>query len=245
MGLSQRELNLEELCKSSPSLNTAYETQCVELGAKIQEYLAVVGNSYDTNPGQKSIMLLTVMELWVAMDKIAVKIFPLLREFNIFFPSDILDVLQLAHLHDMCRLQRIREYLQIRHIGCNGSTLTIFSDPVEGCFADLYYSESAHSSNLQNLYRRIESDAEEERTRKEKEWEKKSQDHENLVKIISESTCLCTEENFGTKIHNKYRCAKCNLQFKADQIRISGFEHPLPYVLYTLRIFCWTTMSHE
>jgi hypothetical protein len=100
---------------------------------KDEDYLSIVGDAYDNNPEQKRVMLITVMELWVAMDACSARTFPLLKDYNPGIPSDILDVLQIARLKDMRRLHKIREYLQGRHTACKGSRMTVFNDPGKGC----------------------------------------------------------------------------------------------------------------
>jgi hypothetical protein len=142
---------------------------CIQLARKIENYLSDVGDAYDNNPEQKSVMLVTVMELWVAMDTYAVKMFSLLKDYNPGIPSDILDVLQIARLKDMHRLRKIQKYLQGRHATCKGSRMTIFNDPGKGCFGERYYNESNDSSRLQTLHQRIETAAEQARTSKEQE----------------------------------------------------------------------------
>lgn len=88
------------------------------LAKKIEEYLTVVGNIYDNNPEQKSIMLLTVMELWMSMEQCAIKLYGILQDYNPVFPANILDVLQLQRLKDMERMQSIRSYLRERLSKC-------------------------------------------------------------------------------------------------------------------------------
>lgn len=150
-----------------------YKKRCIELAGKIENYLSNIGDSYDNNSEAKSIMLLTVMELWVAMDTCASKLFPLLTDYNPGIPSDILDVLQIACLKDMRRLHGIRKYLQSRHAACGGSPMTIFKDPGKGCFGERYYNESG-DSRLQSLNCRIKTDAEQARVAKVKEWGEKT-----------------------------------------------------------------------
>jgi hypothetical protein len=150
------------------------EQRCIELATEIENYLSTVGDAYDSNPEQKSVMLITVMELWVGMDTCAAKMFSMLKDYNPGIPSDILDDLQIARLKDIQRLQKIREYLQGRHAACKGSRMTIFNDPGKGCFGERYYTESDDSARLQTLHQRIETAAEQARTAKEQEWQQKT-----------------------------------------------------------------------
>jgi hypothetical protein len=157
-----------------PAVDILCKQRCIELAGKIENYLSHVGDAYDNNPEQKSVMLITVMELWVAMDAYAAKMFSLLKDYNPGIPSDILDVLQITRLKDFRRLHKIREYLQGRHAACKGSRMTIFNDPEKGCFGERYYNESDDSSSLQTLHQRIQTAAEQARIAKEQEWQEKT-----------------------------------------------------------------------
>jgi hypothetical protein len=109
-----------------------YEELSIQLSVEIDGYLSNVKNAYDANPEQKSIMILTVMELWMWMDKCATSIFDLLLDYNPGFSPEILEVLQLPQLEDMSRLQDIEVYLKNRHNRCRLPRRSIFDDPSSG-----------------------------------------------------------------------------------------------------------------
>ncbi|RFU26654.1 hypothetical protein B7463_g9687, partial [Scytalidium lignicola] len=139
--LSEIEIETESGAGVASTLGISLDHQCIKIAQKIDAYLDSVGGAYDHSPEQKSLMLLTVMELWVSMDKCAVQSFSLLNDYNPAFVPDILDVLQLPNLRDMRRLQKIQAYLHDRNAACS-STMTIFDDPTKGCFAERYFDES-------------------------------------------------------------------------------------------------------
>ena len=213
-----------------PASNISCEVQCMELATKIVTVLDATAGAYDSNPEQKSIMLLTVMELWVSMDECATTLFSLLKDYNPGFPPEILDVLQIPRFQDMCRLQKIQAYLQDRHTTCNCCRMTIFDDPAKGCFAERYFNESQDSQRLQALQQRIEAAAELGRARKAEQWQKLSREYEDLVKASVESTCLYTTDNLQPlfRVHDDRHCTKCFLQRKAGRMRIQVHEYPLP-----------------
>jgi hypothetical protein len=211
----------------APNSINNYENLCTKLARKIDTYVNTVSNAYDSNPEQKGIMLLTVMELWMSMDRCATKLFDLLMEYNPGIPPETLDVLQLSHFADMVRLQQIQEYLSDRHTKCNFSHRTIFDDPVKGCIAERSFDESKDSQRLQELYQSIETSAEFARKRKEEQWQNLSAEFEDLEKMIAESTCLYTTDDIRI-IHDDRKCRKCYLQRKAKRMTIHIHEHPLP-----------------
>lgn len=225
--LSELESDIENTCSVEPTLETDDKTRCVELAAKFGTYLAAVAGAYDSNPEQKSIMILTVVELWIAMDRCATRLFRLLLDYNPGIPPDILDVLQLLKITDMYRLHEIQKYLSDRLTNCKFPRMTIFDDPVKGCFAERYFDESEGSQKLQKLRESIETAAERAHLRKVEEWQKLTAEFENLEKSIAEKSCLYIMVN-GRGEHSDQQCTKCYLQRKARRMRIQIHEHPLP-----------------
>ncbi|PBP24232.1 hypothetical protein BUE80_DR004858 [Diplocarpon rosae] len=186
--LSKFEEKIETELNFTHSSGKDVETQCLDLSRKIESYLEKVSMFYDHDPEQKSLMLLNVMEMWMQMDKAAVTMCGLLENFNSSFPTDILDVLQIASAKDMLRLQKIRTYLKLRQSSCSYTTNTIFDDPVKGCFAERYYNESKESLALQKLHQKINVAAESSREKKELEWSVKRDLFETMVKDHSEAS---------------------------------------------------------
>ncbi|KAI9765237.1 MAG: hypothetical protein M1840_007729 [Geoglossum simile] len=223
--LSELEIQIERSNAASPVLGVGFERRCIRFAEEIGAYLSAVADAYDSYPEQKSVLLLTVMELWVSMDECATSLFSLLKEYNPGFPAEILDVLQLAHFRDMCRLQKIQKYLQNRHKAC-GTRRTVFDYPTKGCFAERYFNES---HELQKLQQHIEAEAEVGRKRKEQEWQKKSTEYEGLMKKVAESTCLYMVDDWQIlQVHDDHRCTKCYLERQAKRMKIQTHEHPLP-----------------
>jgi hypothetical protein len=225
--LSEIEKNIKTGRAAALASELSSEDECMRFAREINAYLSAVAGTYDNNPEQKSIMILTVMEIWISMDECATKLFGLLEDYNPGFPAEILNVLQLPHFQDMLRLQKIQNYLQDRHVKCKNSRMTLFEDPMKGCFAERYFDES---ERLQELQQRIETAAELARKKKEEEWLRLSAEYQDVVRAIAESSCLfTTDENrpFLT-IHDDRQCRKCFLQRKERRIKIEIHEHPLP-----------------
>ena len=222
-GLSDLETMIE---KPKSTSRLEYEQSCEELATRIDEYLNAVADAYDSNPEQKSIMLLTVIELWVSMDRAVTALFELLTEYNPGIPPNILDVLQLVRVTDMSRLEKIQKYLTDRIEKCSFSRNTIFDDPAKGCFAERYFNESPDSSRLEQLHQSIEVAAEIARTRKEQEWRESRAIFEELEKKIRSSACVYITED-SCVVHDS-RCTKCYLSRQSRRMRIQVHEHPLP-----------------
>lgn len=223
--LSRMESDIERLTEQK--WKTEGETCLIKLASTFEKYLGAVAGAYDSNPEQKSIMILTVVELWMLIDRCATKLFCLLLDYDPGILPGILDVLQLPRVTDMYRLNEIQRYLSDRLAICKVPRMTIFDSPVKGCFAERYFEESNDSHKLQKLHESIEIAAELARQRKEKEWQRLSAEFENLAKSIAEKSCFYTMLN-GRGEHSDQQCTKCYLQRKARRMRIQIHEHPLP-----------------
>ncbi|KAI9771414.1 MAG: hypothetical protein M1839_002804 [Geoglossum umbratile] len=228
--LSEMETEVENCNVAVSALGVDLETLCLGFAKKIDEYLVAVADAYDSYPEQKSVMLLTAMELWVLMDECATELFGLLKDYNPGFFPEILDVLQLPRFRDMCRLQDIQKHLHDRHTTCSNSRRTIFDNPAEGCFAERYFNESRDSLQLQGLHQQIKVTAEQNREMKQQEWQELSAEYEGLMMKVAESTCLYTTDDIwpSLPIHDDHQCTKCYLERQAKRMRIRIHEHPLP-----------------
>lgn len=226
--LSEFETRIEEKRLLETTSTMSQEERCLELAQTISEYLDQVGGAYDQNPEQKSIMILTVLELWASMDQCATECFDLLTDFGPSISPESFDCLHLIRVSDMCRLQQIETHLRNRCKACKNPSRTIFDKLVKGCFAERFYEESEASPHLQSLHRSIEETHEIQRSRKESEWQKKSADYAELEESIAASTCLFTMSVDNIRIHDDRKCRKCFLQRKARRMRIDVYEHPLP-----------------
>lgn len=222
--LSDMESSIELKNRPPSASITENESRCREVSKQINAYLNASKGAYSANSEERSIMLLSIMELWMSLDKCACVVYPLLREFHPLFTSEMLDVLQLSLFKDMCRLQKVQEYLQgrCRTAVSNSGYRTIFEDPIQGCFADRYFTESDEASKMEDLLETIEFDAEQLRQKKEAEWLRMSQGYDTHIKRINESTCIYTLEGHSRD------CLKCSLEREAKNFRIEVHEHPLP-----------------
>ncbi|KAM0272607.1 hypothetical protein ACHAQH_008617 [Verticillium albo-atrum] len=204
----------------------------------ITNYVTEALPLYDHHPEQKSIMLLNVMELWVAIDSLACEEFPLLRDFHPVFYPQMLDLLLLQHFADMKRLQAIQTYLhdRIRSVPDKEIRRTLFDDPAQGCFGERFFTESDEADKFSGLRADIEEAASLLRKKKESEWRSKTVDYNRLTKCIDDITCTyVTECQDNTLAANNIRqgrhapdCPRCAMKSETQRLRISIYEHSLP-----------------
>ncbi|EDU49764.1 conserved hypothetical protein [Pyrenophora tritici-repentis Pt-1C-BFP] len=207
---------------------------CFQLADTIQAYVAEVGAQYNGYPEFRSRQLLTLMEIWKAMDEAATQCYPLLAQYHPGFDARVLDVLELSTLDELSRLQIVQSYIAKRCSGwCGQGSKTIFDAPNADSYAARAYDECDDMSKLQELRRAIEKDAEDRLTAKKEEWEKASARHESMRRTLALPTTVCpgfrTEIDARTgKRPHKAPCAFHKLNWEMKQMKINTHEHPLP-----------------
>ncbi|KAK8022740.1 hypothetical protein PG993_013507 [Apiospora rasikravindrae] len=221
------------LFKSEKAMVQSYnvldpESQVLTLQELIEDYMSQVSSHYDEHVEQKSLMLLSIMQAWMELDKAACLEYPLLKDYHPLFPCRMLEVLHLPLLEDMIRARKIEQYIQERIHDCQNSYMTIFDDPVKGCFAERYYNESGESAELHDLMAAIEIAAEEGRQEKKRELDEKTEKYHKLSREIDETACLYIQDNYSNEALHHRHCSKCFLTRERQRLRIRVFEEPLP-----------------
>ncbi|GKT51435.1 uncharacterized protein ColSpa_11616 [Colletotrichum spaethianum] len=228
--LSQYAKNYHKLIDKEMELVASAAGSCSTISRQIFDYVHAAMPMYENNPEQKSLMLLTVMELWQKMDSIACDLFPLLKEFHPVFHPQMLDVLLLPQFSDMARLSSLQTILSARVSRAASDHRNIFEDPSPSCFAERYYSESTDASALQALHEEIIELANDMRDRKETEWKKKSREYDDLISRIDTSACAYIADGYSLHAREQHDpdCTRCSMMWTAQHMRISIFEEPLP-----------------
>ena len=224
--LSKLETEAEIFTQKSISDLEGYK-DLEKAGNIVEQYISTITGTraYYSNAEQKSIMILTLMELWITMDKCALLCFPLLEEFRPTFTPASLDCLRLPLFKDMSRLQSIQDYLQDRHTACGQQSLTIFDDPKTGCFAERYFNESPSSEYLYEIWRKIEYEADAQQAAKWEEWASLRARYDKLIREAAQKECICDEGEIQNSEHD---CPSCRLEEQAERIKIQIYERPLP-----------------
>ncbi|KAL2812570.1 hypothetical protein BDW59DRAFT_167774 [Aspergillus cavernicola] len=202
----------------------ASELLCRLLAEIFQKYSEFAAQTYEGCPDMLSIMVLTMLELWVTMDKMCTSIDPRLQHYSPEIPEDFLEPLLLPQIEQMQRAKRVEGYVRIRYQNHDHRLPGIFDDPAPGSFAIIYFD---HSDGLKKRRGQIEEHAKCELQDKQREWERKSDQYHRL---LSRSKGLLHEwpyDRFGTEYHTS-ACERCALENEASSMRIEIYEWPLP-----------------
>jgi len=93
-------------------------------------------------------MILTIMDLWVALDRITIHQCPLLKEYSPEVPSNFLHSILLHRSSNLKRALHIEEYLSGRHKEALSVTTVFSSSFDDSCFAMKYFRASGDFQQL-------------------------------------------------------------------------------------------------
>ena len=200
----------------------------IQLADLIRQYQSTALARYKSDPMDFSLMCLTLMELWVEMDRRALRAFPLMQDFSCEWTHAMLQPLLVPKYSQMERLRKIEQYLTKRGcqlIPCRRSMFSgIMSDTA---FAVQFYNlSSAH----QDLRRKIENSAQRERDQKISELAQKKSRHNTLLRESNQLQCTYIEvhRHYGYVEEHSPQCRKCRLKNEAAGLEIFVHEWPLP-----------------
>jgi hypothetical protein len=201
------------------------ESACLTVAACITKYSEASLSLYASNPENQSTMLLTIFELWVALDKLCMAQCPLLREYSPEVPVELFAPLLLRRSRSFSRLTAIEEYVRERHRRAQDE-FSIFTDDVDGeTFAVRYFDTSIRHQSLRS---RINNAAEKERQKKKQEIQSQNAAHEKLARRYESMEHESWINRRGRTYHSAQRCQRCLLEAKANNMEISVHEWPLP-----------------
>ncbi|OBZ78436.1 hypothetical protein A0H81_02000 [Grifola frondosa] len=239
--ISNDRSKLSEACQSNPHLTLADFEACVE--KSLSDWLRVVVdvNSaclavadcmdqywgsrgiYAGNQENMSLMFLTLLELWVALDKLALRDCSLLHEYSPEIPEALFEALLLRKSSDLVRLKLAIQYLRARHRQAMRST---FTDNVDrDTFAVRF---CATSKSHRQLKLRIENQAARDKEAKARELEEKNQLYSRLTQELRDTSHTYIYNRRGQLVHRGNGCACCRLEQRIQALNIDVFEWPLP-----------------
>jgi hypothetical protein len=207
-------------------------TTCEQLWRLLKEYFHCANSSYSVVsdiPRSLSIMYLTVMELWIACDKCACKMYPLLHDFDPEVELSSFQSLSLPFKSQLERLFTAEAYLQSRRTNARADAPSLYRDfGLPSSFAVRFFDESLEHRSLRSD---IEQQATVRRQLKRDELAKQKQLYHDLKNRADKRSCDYREVyeryyNFPKTEHAPW-CEKCSLQSEAEQLQIQVHEWPL------------------
>ncbi|CAE6503414.1 unnamed protein product [Rhizoctonia solani] len=189
-----------------------------------RQYLNAAKSYYTADTADQSIMVLTLIRMWMAIDELAMKDCSMLRGFSPELPVNILDPLLLNATQHLEQAQHIQQHIRARHNGASGSNPSIFSDTAtSSCFAVRFFRSS---SRHQQIKRNIETHAQEQKRQKIQELANQNARYEQLGREIRGMSCNYYYSN-GWRNHCRW-CSLCSKTQERNNLNIRPYEWPLP-----------------
>ena len=191
------------------------------LASCLTQYFDFAMQHYSSSPEDLSLMILTIMELWVAIDKVALVHCPLLQEYSPEIPTTFIEPLLLRHSRPLRRSAAVETYLRGRYERV-AVKQSIFSDEVDRkTFSVRFFAQSL---DLQSLKAQIEHHATEQRKKKREELASQNALHTQRTTTASSMSHTYTVDYK----HRPKKCQKCRLEKLAKAMTIAVHEWPLP-----------------
>ncbi|KAI1363994.1 hypothetical protein F5Y08DRAFT_353840 [Xylaria arbuscula] len=201
-----------------------------KLKVVLESYYAMALTEYRGNPEAVSNMILTMLHLWVVLDKSAIRDCSLLADYAPCIPVDPLRKLLLPEKNQMERLSSIEQYLTDRARLAKFTQDDIFRlYGGKDSFAVQYFNKSKPHHDL---LLSIEQRANDSKNSKLEELKTKRSTYRRHAELYEVSTCEYTEtRNPHTDIlesTHKTPCNKCDHRTKMNSLQIELHEWPLP-----------------
>ena len=208
--------------------NLVFSRTCSLLMNFIERYRSNASQIYSGDPESLSVMLLTIMELWVACDLSATKLFPLLRDYETGFPCGVLDALVLTKKNLLDRLVKVEEYLAGRKSGASFGPTWENGLRFKSSFAIRFFGGSTeHQTMYQDIIERataLRDQKLKEFGSSKKEYNQLMQEHINTPHLLK--TTLNSRGDWVSE--DSPDCPSCRVSSRARSMRIQIFEWPLP-----------------
>jgi len=189
----------------------------------IEQYFDVARDIYGADPEDNSVMILTVMNLWMALDKLITRQCPLMTSYSPEIPQDFLHPLLLHRSGSLRRAMLIEEHILRRNQEAFYTT-SIFSDnATESSFAVRYFRTS---QRLQQVENEVTQHALDERNQKRAELYSLNEQCKSLRDEASRMDHSYIEDYEGNLVHGS--CQKCQTHKMANRLKIDVHEWPLP-----------------
>ncbi|KAG9125251.1 hypothetical protein FRC07_008397 [Ceratobasidium sp. 392] len=207
----------------SESARRTSQNPCAVISSCLEQYTKAALSHYTQDKADSSIMILTIVELWVGLDRLVTSQHNILLNYSPEIPDSLLEGLLLRSSLHLERARSIQIYLRGRHE--NASRGSVFSSKQDRNSLPVFFFSRSHA--LQELKRTIEQDARGKYDAKIKELEKLNAEHARLKQTASQIECTYRVNKKGARKHNN-DCRRCTMQRQANKMKIAVYEWPLP-----------------
>jgi len=215
----------------------------IKLNQALNRYTDTSLTHYKGNPERLSVAFLTILEIWMFIDRKAIDWMPKLKHYSPEIPVNILEPLLLPFHRQMERLNRVEIYLEQRQSECSGKSAIFYDTKDRDSFVSWFFGQSA---DMQTTLEKMEDEAEQQTRQKEVEMERMNTQYRAVKQAMDSAVCtketVFEEDEMVTK---HPACTKCSKEKELKRmkyvyaliflpvwlivvIRFTVFERPLP-----------------
>lgn len=207
--------------------NLDVPSACNVVASCLKQYTSIALKYYTKDASDKSIMVLTIMELWVALDRLATSQCPLLRDHSPEIGEDLIESLLLRTTLHIEQTGMVQRHLRQRHaISQQAGKESVFSD--QATLDSLAVRYFRQSTTHQTLKKEIEQEAQRKREAKLEELKKLNEEYRELENHANRLEHEYSWVGPGTNLSHEKLCKKCSVEREASNMRIQFDEWPLP-----------------
>jgi hypothetical protein len=198
-----------------------HQIDAINLSKALHDYISAALAHYSGNPERISVAFLTILEVWVFLDRQTIDWAPKLKDFSPEIPVHVFDPLLLPLRSQMERLSCVEVYLEQRHHEGQGRSAIFYDTTDAESFVSLFVSQS---TPLQTLLQRMEHDEEQGILRKEQAMVKVNAHYEAVQAEMD--AAICTRYTYRYQDHPS--CRKCQKREELSRIRYVHIVFFLP-----------------
>jgi hypothetical protein len=218
----------KQLPKWSQSSIRYPESDCVAIASILGTYAQYGWDHYVKTPERFSVFWLTMIELWVALDKLVLKWDSLLGSYPPEIPHNLLNPLLLPSASQLKRLHTVQSYIRQRQDAARHGLSVFGGISSAHSFQNVYFMQS---QKLQAEKNRIEKWGSEEKERTLQKMKRANEQYESLMAQYRAASCdyITVRTRYGDdkQAHSKH-CHRCAFQAEASRMATPRFEEPLP-----------------
>ncbi|KAF8597292.1 hypothetical protein BDV93DRAFT_596925, partial [Ceratobasidium sp. AG-I] len=198
------------------------KSACAIVASCLDQYILAAPSYYTIDAADKSIMVLTIMMLWVSLDRLATSQCPLLIDYSPEIPRTAVEPLLLHIAPHIEHARLVQQHISNRYATGKGS---VFTDEVtHTSFSVRYFRQSIEHQQLKAA---IEMDA---RAKRKEKLDDLSEQNSDYAKFVEYANTLdhTFQDSQHRRLHNKGLCEKCQCEKSASNMNIEVHEWPLP-----------------
>jgi hypothetical protein len=183
------------------------QVDMVQLNKALNNYIDTAMAHYEGNPERLSVAFLTILELWMFIDRKVINWAPELKQFSPEIPVKVSEPLLLPFRNQMERVAQLEMYLERRQREGNSKSAIFYDVQDRDSFVSWYVGRTPR---LQATLVRMEREAEQRIRQKEAEMEKLNSRYRAVKRAMDFAACAKEkgDKNSKTTIEH-FACRKC------------------------------------